>query len=513
MTRLHDLIGDHPDGHLAIIDHDGARHSYGALRDMVEALAAILARAGLRPGDRLMLVCENCATYAAAIMAASRLDAWIMPVNARQTRGEIDALMAHAGPRLVMFTPEASPAALDHAERLGASVAGRIACGDVLLAGPRDDPGCAPEPTSPDPAEQVAALLYTTGTTSSPKGVMLTHRNLTWNAQSSATLREMAPGDVVIGVLPGTHVFGFSSAFLAAMHAGGAIHFMTRFDPAAVLDAIEAGGAVLPAVPQMFQGLLAELEARDRPLDAPKLKYLSSGGAPLDPSWKSRVEAAFGLPLHNGYGLTETSPGVCGGSNARPRDDLALGEVLPDVECIVDAPDEHGVGELLIRGPNVMKGYFRDPDATREALREDGFFRSGDFARIGPDGAVWLMGRKKELIIRSGFNVYPPEIEAMLTHLPAVRQSAVVGRQVPGNEEIIAFVTARPGTTEDEVKAYLHERLVAYKVPQHVVIVYDFPRAATGKILKHKLVGLYADDLSRRDARASKQEKDATTHE
>ncbi|HBZ44235.1 MAG TPA: hypothetical protein DEO85_09315 [Maritimibacter sp.] len=230
---------------------------------------------------------------------------------------------------------------------------------------------------------------------------------------------------------------------------------------------------------------------------------MSSGGAPLDPAWKERIEATFGLPLHNGYGLTETSPGVCGGSNARPRKDLALGEILPGVECIVDEPDEHGVGELLIRGPNIMKGYYRNPEATREAIREDGFFRSGDFAKIDPDGAVWLMGRKKELIIRSGFNVYPPEVEAMLTRHPDVAQTAVVGRPVPGNEEIIAFVTAKAGTKAADLKGFLHDHLVAYKVPQHIVVIDDFPRAATGKILKHKLVDLYADELDRRDALAT----------
>lgn len=503
MTWLHDLIAAQPDRHVALIDHDGTRFDYGSFRGMVATLADQLVAAGLRPGDRLMLVSENCATYATAIMAASRVGAWIMPVNARQTADEIDALMAHAGPRLIMYTTNASPAARTHAARAGATRRAEIECGEICLAGPFDTAETAPEPVGDTPETRVAALMYTTGTTSAPKGVMLTHRNLTWNAMSSARLREIVPDDLVICVLPGTHIFGFSSAFLATMHAGGTIQFMTRFDAGAVLDAIAEGGAVLPAVPQMYQAMLAEIERRGGPVVAPKLHYISSGGAPLDPAWKERVEAAFGLPLHNGYGLTETSPGVCGGSNARPRKDLALGEILPDIECIVDKPDAQGVGELLIRGPNIMLGYFRNPDATRAAISEDGFFRSGDFARIDPDGAVWLMGRKKELIIRSGFNVYPPEVEAMLTRHAGVHQTAVVGRNVPGNEEIIAFVTATPGIGEEELKGFLHEHLVAYKVPQHIVLIDDFPRAATGKILKHKLVDLYADELARRDAVAS----------
>lgn len=503
MSWLHDLIGDHPADRVAITDFDGTPHTYGAMREMVDSLAETLTACGLRPGDRLMLISENCAAYAVAIMAASRIGAWVMPVNARQTVDEVDALANHAGPRLILFTPEASEPSRSHAARLGATHHGALACGEIVIAGPMDGPGTEPAPVGDTPEARVAALMYTTGTTSAPKGVMLTHGNLTWNAMSSARLRDIAPGDVVIGVLPGTHIFGFSSAFLAAMHAGGTIRFMTRFDAGHVLDAIEEGGAVLPAVPQMYQALLDEADRRGRPVVAPKLHYISSGGAPLDPAWKERVEAMFGLPLHNGYGLTETSPGVCGGSNRRPRRDLALGEVLPDVTCIIDAPDARGIGELLIRGPNIMKGYFRDDEATRAAIRDDGFFRSGDLARIDTDGAVWLMGRKKELIIRSGFNVYPPEIEAMLTRHAGVTQTAVVGRNVPGNEEIIAFVTARPGVMEDDLKGFLHDHLVAYKVPQHIVLIDDFPRAATGKILKHRLVDLHIDELDRRAALAS----------
>jgi acyl-CoA synthetase (AMP-forming)/AMP-acid ligase II len=187
-----------------------------------------------------------------------------------------------------------------------------------------------------------------------------------------------------------------------------------------------------------------------------------------------------------------------------PRGDTSVGQILDDVECLIDEPDQDGVGELLIRGPNIMKGYYRNPEATAAAIREDGYFRSGDLAKIDPDGTLWIMGRKKELIIRSGFNVYPPEVEAMLTRHPGVLQTAVVGRQVPGNEEILAFATARPGVSELDLKDFLKAHLVGYKVPQHVFIIDAFPAAATGKILKHKLVSTFADLIEARDrAKAS----------
>lgn len=498
MGFVHDLIAGHPSGALAIVEHDGDQLSYGALRVAVRDMVETLVTAGLRPGHRLMLIAENSAAYAVSIFAASTLGAWVMPLNARMSTEELIALKKHSGARAMLFATKGSAPAKSHAETFAARQLDAPLPG-LCLAGPFDDDGTAPETMPETPQERVAALLYTTGTTSAPKGVMLTHRNLCWNAAGSARLREIKPGDEMLVVLPGSHIFGFSSAFLAAMSAGATVRFMARFDAGNVLDTLEAGTAILPAVPQMYQALLAEMERRgQRHINAPNLHYISSGGAPLDPDWKERIEAAFGLPLHNGYGLTETSPGVCGGSNAHPRRDLALGEILPDVECLIDAPKADGTGELLIRSPGIMKGYYRAPDLTNAAIRPDGFFRSGDIAKIDPDGAVWLLGRIKELIIRSGFNVYPPEIEAMLTRHPDVLQSAVVGRQVPGNEEIIAFVTHKPGLSEDTLRGFLKEHLVSYKIPQHILLIDAFPAAATGKILKHKLLSTFAKELAAR---------------
>ncbi|MAM63936.1 AMP-binding protein [Maritimibacter sp. UBA3975] len=502
MDRIHELTRGHPAGDLAVIDHDGARYSFGDLDGMVRDLVATLYQAGLRAGDRLMIVSENSASFAVAVLAASRIGAWVMPVNARMSHDELDALKDHAGARFAIFTGEASAPAREHADRLGATSRGRLACGDILLAGPLDTPGCEPEPQDAT-REGVAALIYTTGTTSAPKGVMLTHGNLIWNAEVSARLRHMAPGDDVVGVLPCTHIFGFASVLLASLAGGSAIRFLPRFSPEAVLDAFAAGGSVMPAVPQMYQAILAELARRGTPPDAPRLRYISSGGAPLDPEWKEKIEATFGIPLQNGYGLTETSPGVSGTRLDNPRNDTSVGQILDEVECLIDEPDDQGVGELLIRGPNIMKGYYRNPEATAQAIRPDGYFRSGDFAKIDPDETLWIMGRKKELIIRSGFNVYPPEVEAMLTRHPDVLQTAVVGRQVPGNEEILAFVTTRPGVTEADLKTFLHERLVSYKIPQHIFIIDRFPAAATGKILKHKLTETFAEQLTERDAAVS----------
>ncbi|APX90787.1 hypothetical protein BV394_14575 [Brevirhabdus pacifica] len=493
MVWLHDLIEGKPATDIAIIDHDGARFDYGALRAMTRGCEAALRDHGVGPGDRVLLVSENCAAYAVAILAASRIGAWISPVNARQSSEELAAIAAHALPRCLLFTTDASAEAAVHGRAMGAAP---LPAATGLWATPSVE---APaEPVPEDPAERVAALLYTTGTTSAPKGVMLTHANLKWNAATSAALREMGPSDDVLGVLPGTHIFGFSSVFLAAMYAGARLRFLPRFTPEAVLEAFAEGASVMPAVPQMYARILRHLETSGAEFVAPRLRYISAGGAPLDPAWKSRTEAIFGLPLNNGYGLTEASPSVAGTRPDMPRADLSCGPAFDDVDLWIEQPDAEGIGEVVIRSPGVMKGYYRDTAATAQVLSADGALRCGDLGRLDADGCLHIVGRLKELIIRSGFNVYPPEIEAMLTRHPLVSQAAVVGRSVQGDEEILAFVipggdgTPAPGALRD----WLAERLVAYKLPQHIFVVEEFPTAATGKILKHRLPGHFADRLA-----------------
>ncbi len=502
MRRVHELIAGKAAGAPAVIDHNGVRLTYGELDAAVGTAADALRDAGLQPGDRLLLLSENCATYAVGILAASRIGAWVSPINARHSVEEIDAIAAHAGARMAMFTPEASPNSAAHAERLGAVDLCGLHCGRLLATRAETS---EPEPMPEDPAERVAALMYTTGTTSAPKGVMLTHRNLTWNAESSARLRKMTSEDEALVVLPGTHIFGFASVFLASLHAGCTLRFMPRFTAAGVLEALAQGASVMSAVPQMYAAILRHLKAEGGRPDAPRLRYISAGGAPLDPEWKVRIEEAFGLPLNNGYGLTETAPGVSGTWQDAPRHDTSVGYALPDVDLRIDRPDANGVGELLIRGPGIMKGYYRDPERTAEVLTPDGWFRSGDLARIEDDGALFIVGRLKELIIRSGFNVHPPEVEAMLTRHPAISQAAVVGRMIPGNEEIIAYCLSDGTVGEEALKDWLRGHLTHYKIPQHILFVDHYPVAATGKILKHRLVEHFAPLLAERDAAAAER--------
>lgn len=475
------------------LSEGGVAWTWRQLAQAVDEAVALLRGKNVRPGDRVMIVGENCAAQIALIFAAAELDAWSVNVNARLSPGEIDAIRAHCGARRTLYTVAVSPDAAAHAERHGAVRETPARLG-ALAIGPLDE-ACVPEPVEVDGAEQVAALVYTTGTTGHPKGVMLTHRNLLFIAEVSSRLRRLTPADRVYGVLPISHVYGLASVTLGTLYAGASLHVVPRYAPQALIDALEHEGiTVLQGVPAMYARLLEYTRGTWSPAKT-RLRFLYAGGSPLDPTLKREVEALFGQTLHNGYGMTESSPTISQTRVEAPRDDTSVGPAIPGIEIrIVDRDGgdvaEGEPGELWVRGPNVMKGYYREPELTADAMRPGGWLNTGDVVRRDPDGALFIVGRTKELIIRSGFNVYPVEVEAALNSHPAVTQSAVVGREVAdGNEEVVAFVELDPTRAVgiDELQRYLAERLSPYKCPSEIVVMPAMPAAATGKILKGQL--------------------------
>jgi long-chain acyl-CoA synthetase len=472
--------------------------SYAELATATDAVASGLKGAGVRAGDRVMLVGENCAALVALMFGVSRLDAWATIVNARLSAREIDVIRNHCRPRRTIYLIEVSADAAAHAHRheLVEGCAERFAVGTMgeVLLGARDD-DCQPELAADAAAEQVAALVYTSGTTGEPKGVMLTHRNLLYIARVSSALRALDGADRVYGVLPISHVYGLASVMLGTLFAGASLQLETRFSPQAMLKAItRCGVTVLQGVPSMYAKLLESLST-DAPLDAPQLRTSFAGGSPLDPALKAQAERVLGVTLHNGYGLTEASPTVSHTRLDAPRADCSVGPPLPGVEIriVASSGGEVAAGEpgtLHIRGPNVMRGYYRNPELTAQVIDGDGWLDTGDIARQDASGALFIVGRAKELIIRSGFNVYPAEVEAVLNAHPAVVHSAVVGRVVPGNEEVVAFIELAPGrsATPAELALYAAGELAPYKRPTEIVVVPSLPVAANGKILKHRLV-------------------------
>ena len=466
---------------------------YRQLADAVAATATLLAALGARPGDRVLIVNENCAAAIVLGLAANRCRAWPVLVNARLSAPEIEAIRGHCVPRRTFCTVDVSPEAAAHAARLGGERLALPGVGTVAVAAL--DEAALPEAVRDDPDAEVGTLIYTSGTTGAPKGVMLSHSNLLFAARSGATLRRVGPGDRVYAALPISHVFGLASVALSTLFAGAALHLVPRFTPEGFARALaDEGVSIVPGVPAMYARLLDYAHRGGKPLVAPRARFLYAGGAPLDPQLKADVERAFDQPLHNGYGLTETSPSVASTRIDAPRADLSIGPPVPGIEVrIVDGagralpPGE--VGELHIRGPNVMLGYYRAPELTAAVVSPDGWFNTGDLARADADGNLFIAGRSKELIIRSGFNVYPVEVEGVLTQHPDVRQCAVVGRSVPGNEEVVAFVELREGAaaTSDELAGFAAERLAPYKRPAEIVVLPALPASSTGKVLKSAL--------------------------
>ena len=477
---------------VALALRDGnSEWNYRQLDDAIVDGKDRLRELGVRAGDRVVIVNENCMAVVALLFAVADLDAWFVLANARLTSREIDAIAEDSGARLMLFTIGSSSDAAVHAARLSATpqhwgAIGELAVGALNAA-------CSPEPVFGSNHEQVAALVYTTGTTGKAKGVMLTHRNLLHVATVSAKLRHLTTADRAYGVLPISHVYGLASVTLGTLTAGACLQVAPRFSAADAANALMCDGiTVFQGVPAMYAKLIEHI-ANDSDFKAPVLHFTYAGGSPLDPALKARSEARLGLTLHNGYGLTESSPTVSQTRRERPRVDCSVGEVIPGVSArIVDSQGRDAAigepGELWVRGPNVMQGYYRDAELTARVII-DGWLNTGDIARIDPDGALFIVGRTKELIIRSGFNVYPVEVEAVLNSHPSVSQSAVVGRTITDNEEVVAFVELKPGqqATSAEILAFVSGQLSPYKRPCEIIIMSSLPAAATGKILKKKL--------------------------
>jgi len=467
---------------------DGQAWSYARLAQAADAYAALLRDLGVRPGDRVMLVAENCVAQVALLFAAAAIDAWSVNVNARLSEGELATIREHSGARRVLYVTGNSPDAARHAERAGALPCGSGPAG--LLAGPLDS-ACAPEPVDPG-ADQVAALVYTTGTTGQPKGVMLSHAGLLFVAATSSRLRGLAQQDRAWGGLPVSHVYGLASMLLGTLYAGACVRLAPRFDAGALLASIRAGElTIVQGVPAMYARLLALQEEGAETIPS-RLRFCYAGGSPLDPALKRAVEAMLGLPLHNGYGLTEGGPTVSQTRLDAPRADTSVGLPIPGVAVRIVGNNGRDVapgepGELWIRSPGRMRGYYRDPAASGAVLHADGWLATGDLARQELDGALFLLGRTRELIIRSGFNVYPVEVETALNAHPAVVQSAVVGRPLPGaEEEVVAFVEAH-GVDAAALQEWLIPRLAPYKRPARIVFMDALPAAPSGKILKSRL--------------------------
>jgi long-chain acyl-CoA synthetase len=434
--------------------------SYAGLDAASARVAAMLRERGVEAGDRVGVMLPNVPEFAMAYYGVLRIGGVVVPMNPLLKEREVEHYVTDSGAVLVLDDAAALP--------------GDTAPDHVLVE--RDE-------------HEAAVILYTSGTTGKPKGAELTHRNLTRNVEVMVALLSAGHDDVILGALPLFHSFGQTCGLNTAVKVGASLALIPRFLPGDVLELVERRKVtIFEGVPTMYAALLNQ-PGRDAH-DVSCLRLCVSGGAALPLEVLHGFEEAFGCVILEGYGLSETSPVASFNHADGVRKPGSIGTPVEGVEMTLLEPSPEGVGEIAIRGHNVMKGYWRNPEATRAAIDEAGWFRSGDLARVDEDGAYFIVDRKKELIIRGGYNVYPREIEEVLYEHPAVREAAVVGVPHPElGEEVGAAVALKPGAEVDEagVRDFVKAQLAAYKYPRHVWFVDELPKGPTGKILKRAI--------------------------
>ncbi|MFJ5274723.1 long-chain fatty acid--CoA ligase [Streptomyces sp. NPDC088358] len=473
------------------VRHDDSTLTYGELDDASARVAALLRDRGLRPGDRVALTMPNVPLFPVLYYGILWAGGVVVPMNPLLKAREVAFTLRDCGARIALVSPLFADEVAKAAAETGTACLVTEPTAFRELLGAHDPlPGIV-DRTDDDPA----LILYTSGTTGTPKGAELSHRNLATNTVTTAeTLLQVGPDDVLFGGLPLFHAFGQTCALNTAVAAGATLTLLPRFEPRRALEIMTRDGVtVFLGVPTMYAALLhADLPEG---FDAGRLRLAVSGGAALPVEVLHGFERRFGATVLEGYGLSETSPVAAFNHPDRPRKAGSIGLPVRGVDMRLVAEDGGAVspgevGEIAIRGENVMTGYWNRPEATAEAIR-DGWFHSGDLARVDEDGFYFIVDRKKDLIIRGGYNVYPREVEEVLYEHPAVAEAAVVGvpHSVHG-EEIAAVITLRPGAhaTAEEIRDHVKDRVAAYKYPRIVTFTAELPKGPTGKILKREIM-------------------------
>ncbi|HCE60774.1 MAG TPA: long-chain-fatty-acid--CoA ligase [Janibacter terrae] len=480
----------HPDR--VAIKLDDAELTWAQLHGLAAQTAGALRAAGLEPGDRVSLILPNVPAFPVLFYGTLLAGGIVVPMNPLLKAQEIEYFYTDSGAKFSFVWGDFAAEAQAGAEGTSTRV---IASGPV---GPSEEDLPAGEPIA-TPVERAgddtAVILYTSGTTGRPKGAELTHDNLDLNAKRSAEdIIGIRPDDVIMGCLPLFHVFGLTCGLNAAVRQGATLTLIPRFDPGKALEVIARDQVtIFEGVPTMYGAMLHHPAVQDT--DKSSLRTCVSGGSSLPGETLREFEETFGVQLLEGYGLSETSPVASFNMLDQPTKPGTIGRAIPGCEMKLvgtdgqDVGPGEGVGEIAIRGDNIMKGYWGKPEATAEAI-PDGWFRSGDIASVDEDGYYTIVDRKKDLIIRGGMNIYPREVEEVLYTHPDVLECAVVGVPHPElGEDVGAAVSLREGATGDteEIKQYVKDRIAAYKYPRTIWILDELPKGPTGKILKREI--------------------------
>jgi long-chain acyl-CoA synthetase len=468
---------------------DDAEFNYALLDQASARVATMVKSMGLEPGGRVGIMLPNVPYFPAVYYGVLRAGGVVVPMNVLLKGREVGFYLSDSGAQILFAWHDFSDAAEQGASEAGA---------EVVLVKPGEIEGRIFE-HEPDPdvaecsGDETAVILYTSGTTGTPKGAELTHANLKKNAEVASSLFDLDQTAVVLGALPLFHSFGQTCGMNATILRGGCLTLIPRFDPEKALEIIARDKVkVFEGVPTMYSAML---HAKNREeVDTSSLELCASGGAAMPVELLREFDEAFGCKILEGYGLSETSPVASFNHPDRERKPGSIGTPIEGVEMKVVDEDGNGlptgeVGEIVIKGHNVMKGYWNRADATEEVMK-DGWFHTGDMAKVDEDGYFFIVDRKKDMIIRGGYNVYPREIEEVLYEHPAVREVAVVGVPHPElGEEVGAAVALKDGeqADEDTLRSFVKERVAAYKYPRHIWFLDDLPKGPTGKILKREI--------------------------
>ncbi len=463
--------------------------SYAALDEGSARLAAMLQSKGVEPGDRVGIMLPNVPYFPIAYYGILRLGGVVVPMNVLLKARETGFYLADPEAKLVIAWGDFAEAAEAGAKEADAECV-LVKPGEFeKLLGQHEPLREVAERDGSD----TAVILYTSGTTGTPKGAELTHDNMTENAKIARELFDIGTDAMMLGALPLFHSFGQTCGLNAAMAAGGCLTLIPRFDPEKALEIIERDEVnVFEGVPTMFSAML-HANAADT-ADTSCLKVCASGGSAMPVEVMRAFEEKFNCQVLEGYGLSETSPVASFNHPDRAAKPGSIGTPIRGVE--MKLLDEHGeevaegeVGEIVIKGHNVMKGYWKREDATAEAIK-DGWFSTGDLAKVDEDGYFFIVDRKKDMIIRGGYNVYPREIEEILYEHPAVREAAVVAVPHPElGEEVGAAVALKEGqdASVEELQKHVKDAVASYKYPRRVWLVDELPKGPTGKILKREI--------------------------
>ena len=469
---------------------DDIELSYSMLDEASQRVAALLKAKGLEPGDRVGLMLPNLPYFPTIYYGILRAGGAVVPMNVLLKGREVAYYLGDSGAKLAFAWHDFA----EHAEE-GAAQAGA----ECIVVEPgnfeREVLAHEPDPAVADRAgDDTAVLLYTSGTTGQPKGAELTHSNLYRNTRTVIGFTDFDENEVLLGALPLFHSFGQTCTMNSAVCAGATVTMLPRFDPDKALEIIDRDRVtVFQGVPTMYNALLHADSADSA--DASTLRICMSGGAAIAVELIRGFEDKFGCIILEGYGLSETSPVASFNQPDKPRKAGSIGTPIEGVEMQVwdddgNALPQGEVGEIVIRGHNVMKGYWGRPDATAASIDSDGWFRTGDMAKVDEDGYFFIVDRKKDLIIRGGYNVYPREVEEVLYEHPAVQEAAVIGvpDEALGEEIGAAVVLCKDESlTAEELQRFVKAQVAAYKYPRKIWFLDELPKGPTGKILKREI--------------------------